>query len=112
MSQKCHNRTSRPRSRQRLGDIDVDGLDVFSKLPLVSMVAYLCPHFAAKYPIGPTRIDENDGSEEQCADQQESLGAWRRCCFPECEMIGHYHWKQANGDANIGKREQPDRSDK
>src|SRR5262245_37799840 len=37
MSQMGHNRTSRPRSRQRLGDIDVDGLDVFSKLPLVSM---------------------------------------------------------------------------
>src|SRR5262245_44472831 len=27
-------------------------------------------------------------------------------------MIGHDHWKQANGDANIGKQEQPDRSDK
>src|SRR5262249_13179480 len=27
-------------------------------------------------------------------------------------MIWHDHWKQADGDANIGKREQPDRSDK
>ena len=41
--------------------IDVDGLDVCGNVPLVSMVAYLCPHFAAKYPVGPTRVDENDG---------------------------------------------------
>src|SRR5262245_54855614 len=41
--------------------IDVGGLDVCGNVPLVSMVAHLCPHFAAKYPIGPTRVDENDG---------------------------------------------------
>src|SRR5262249_56085146 len=55
--------------------VDVDGLDVCGNVPLVSMVAYLCPHFAAKYPVGPTRVHDNDGQTEQSAANQESLAA-------------------------------------
>jgi len=50
------------------------------------MIPDVRARLAAKHPIGPSGISENDGQEEQRAHQQEGLRAQRGRGFPEREM--------------------------
>src|SRR4051794_14735580 len=66
-----------------------------------SLIADARAELAAKNPIRPRRVHEDDRQQERRADQQKHLRAGRRRGLPQREVTGHHVRKQADGNAKI-----------
>src|SRR5258708_3864667 len=54
-----------------------------------SMVAALGIDLAAKYPIGPAGVAEDQRHHDGDADQHQDLAVFRRCSLPDVDALRH-----------------------